>query len=56
MSPGVSEDFERILDHLLSHQAVHAAARLHEITQTIDVLHANPVIGCPTGGNDMRNW
>lgn len=53
LSPGVSEDFEQILDHLLSHQAVHAAARLHEITQAIGVLHANPLLGRPTG-NDMR--
>lgn len=47
LAPEVGEDFERILDHLVSHQAAHIDARLHEIVAAIDVLETNPLIGRP---------
>lgn len=39
------EDFDRILDHLLRHEASDAAARIEEILQAISVLEFNPLIG-----------
>jgi len=47
LAPEVGEDFERILDHLVSHQAVHIETRLREIVAAIDVLETNPLIGRP---------
>jgi len=47
LAPEVGEDFERILDHLVSHQAAHIEARLREIVAAIDVLETNPLIGRP---------
>lgn len=47
LAPEVGEDFERILDHLVSHQAAHIEARLREIVTAIDVLETNPLIGRP---------
>jgi toxin ParE1/3/4 len=51
IAPEVSEDFERILDHLLAHGIENAADRVHEIIEAIDVLETNPLIGRPTAGN-----
>lgn len=48
LAPGVGDDFERILDHLVSHQAAHVAPRLREIVAAINVLETNPLIGRPT--------
>ncbi|MDZ4811404.1 MAG: type II toxin-antitoxin system RelE/ParE family toxin [Pseudomonadota bacterium] len=49
----VGEDFERILAHLQSHEAAHAAARLYEVIAAVDVLQTNPLIGRPAS-NDKR--
>jgi toxin ParE1/3/4 len=46
----VSDDFDRILDHLFRHQAADPTARLTEIMRAIDVLEFNPEIGRPTTG------
>jgi plasmid stabilization system protein ParE len=43
----VGEDFERILDHLATHQVEHSEQRLREIIQALDVLEHNPQIGRP---------
>lgn len=53
LAPEVSEDFERILDHLTSHEVTHTADRLMEIIKAIDVLATNPLIGRPAI-NDKR--
>ncbi|CAM5273552.1 type II toxin-antitoxin system RelE/ParE family toxin [Rhodanobacter lindaniclasticus] len=53
LAPEVGEDFQRILDHLASHQAADITGRLHEIVAAIDVLATNPVIGQP-GSNGKR--
>lgn len=49
LAPEVGGDFERILDHLVLHQAAHLASRLREIIAAIDVLETNPLIGRPAG-------
>lgn len=43
----VAEDFDRIIDHLLMHQVVHAGQRIDEIIAALDVLRQNPLIGRP---------
>jgi plasmid stabilization system protein ParE len=45
LAPELGDDFERILDHLLRHEVVDAAARVHQIIAAFDVLEANPQIG-----------
>lgn len=51
LAPEVGEDFERILNHLAAHHAIHIEARLREIIAAIDVLEANPLIGRPACGD-----
>lgn len=53
LAPEIGDDFERIVDHLVSHEAVHAADRLREIVKAIGVLETNPLIGRPAI-NDKR--
>lgn len=53
LAPEVSEDFERILDHLASNEVAHAADRLVEIIEAFGVLATNPLIGRPAI-NDKR--
>lgn len=53
LAPEIGEDFERIVDHLVSHEAVHAADQLREIVEAIGVLETNPLIGRPAI-NDKR--
>lgn len=48
-APEVAEDFERILDHLVTHGVEAAAERIQDIIAAIDVLQRNPCIGRPTG-------
>ncbi len=47
LAPEVADDFDRILDHLLSHEVEDAASRVHDITAAIAVLERNPLIGRP---------
>jgi toxin ParE1/3/4 len=47
LAPEVSDDLDRILDHLVHHDVENAAARVREIIQAIDVLETNPLIGRP---------
>lgn len=47
LAPEVAEDFERILEHFVTHQVEHPAQRLGEIIAALDVLETNPLIGRP---------
>lgn len=47
LAPEVAEDFERILEHLASHQVEHPERRIGEIIGALDVLENNPLIGRP---------
>src|SRR5256885_898440 len=51
LAPEVRDDLERILDHLLQHQADEATSRVREIIHAIDVLGTNPLIGRPASGD-----
>jgi plasmid stabilization system protein ParE len=45
LAPEVGEDFDRILDHLVEHEAADAKSRIEDILRAIDVLERNPLIG-----------
>ncbi len=47
LAPDVGDDFDRILDHLSSHQVAQAASRIEDMIRAIDVLERNPLIGRP---------
>lgn len=47
LAPEVTEDFERIPDHLDRHQAAHPEVRIREIIAAFDVLEHSPLIGRP---------
>ena len=47
----VTDDFDRILDHLAQHDVRNASARIGEIIHAFDVLETNPLIGRPAPGN-----
>jgi plasmid stabilization system protein ParE len=44
----VGEDFQRILNHLASHQVDNPGQRIREIIEALNVLEHNPRIGRPT--------
>ena len=50
LAPEVTEDFERILDHLAQYEVDDRADRIGEIIQAISVLEHNPLIGRPASG------
>ncbi|MCB1886169.1 MAG: type II toxin-antitoxin system RelE/ParE family toxin [Rhodocyclaceae bacterium] len=43
----VGEDFDRILDHLTTHEAGNPVLRIRAIIEAINVLEHNPQIGRP---------
>jgi len=45
LAPEIAEDFDRILDHLASHEVEHVRQRIGEIIAAIEVLVQNPLIG-----------
>jgi len=45
LAPEVGDDFDRILNHLVEHEAVDAKSRIEDIVRAIDVLERNPLIG-----------
>jgi plasmid stabilization system protein ParE len=47
LAPELTEDFDRILEHLLAHEAADAASRVAEVIRAIDILEQNPLIGRP---------
>ena len=44
----ITEDFQRILDHLDVYQVINPGLRIQEIIEAINVLVHNPLIGRPT--------
>jgi plasmid stabilization system protein ParE len=46
-APEVAGDFDRILDHLATHEVEHAASRSAAIIAAFDVLETSPEIGRP---------
>lgn len=50
LAPEITEDFERILEHLLQTQTQDPSSRMKEITAAIGILEHNPLIGKPTSG------
>jgi len=53
LAPEVSDDLDRIIDHLVEHSVDDIPARIEEIIQAISVLELNPLIGRPIR-NDKR--
>lgn len=51
LAPEVGDDFDRIFDHFAKHDLEHAAARIGEIIQAMNVLETNPEIGRPASGD-----
>jgi len=47
LAPEVGDDFERILDHLMTHEVEDAASRVGDIVTAISALERNPLIGRP---------
>ena len=47
LAPEIAEDFERILEHLATHEVSDARRRLEEILAALDILGQNPLIGRP---------
>jgi toxin ParE1/3/4 len=45
LAPELAEDFDRILDHLASHEVESACQRIDEIIAAVEVLGKNPLIG-----------
>jgi toxin ParE1/3/4 len=50
LAPEVSDDFDRILDHLAQYGVENASARIREIIEAFNVLETNPLIGRPAPG------
>jgi plasmid stabilization system protein ParE len=44
----LTDDFDRILDHLVAHELEDAASRMREVISAIDTLEQNPLIGRPS--------
>jgi toxin ParE1/3/4 len=45
LAPELTEDFDRILEHLLAHEVADAASRVTDVIRAIDVLEQSPLIG-----------
>lgn len=52
-APEVTQDFDRIVEHLIEHEAEDVASRVQDIISAITVLERNPLIGRPAR-NDKR--
>ena len=53
LAPELTEDFDRILNHLLAHEAADAVSRVQAVINAIDILEENPLIGRPVKA-DLR--
>lgn len=49
-APAITDDIDRIIDHLVQHDIKDAATRIQDIIRAIDVLDHNPLIGRPAEG------
>lgn len=47
LAPEIAGDFDRILDHLASHEVENPGQRIGEIIAALDILEQNPLIGRP---------
>jgi len=47
LAPELTDDFDRILEHLLAHEATDIASGVGDIIHAIDILERNPLIGRP---------
>ena len=47
LAPELAEDFDRILDHLASHEVEDPGQRIGEIIAAVEILEQNPLIGHP---------
>jgi plasmid stabilization system protein ParE len=47
LAPELAEDFDRILEHLASHDVANLEQRMGEIIAALDILAHNPLIGRP---------
>ncbi len=47
LAPGLVDDFDRILGHLLQHESEATGERVRAILAAIDVLATSPLIGRP---------
>ena len=54
-APEVTDDFNRIFDHLFGHDADDAPARIQDIIAAVDVLGRSPQIGrrCEGGHREL---
>jgi toxin ParE1/3/4 len=53
LAPELTDDFDRILDHVLAHEVQDAASRVRDVISAIDILEQNPLIGRPAK-TDLR--
>ena len=53
-APEVTQDFDRILEHLVTYDVQNAAARIQDIIAAIAALERNPLIGRPTRGDNRE--
>lgn len=53
LAPEVGDDFERILEHLETHESAQRGERIGGIVAAIAVLESNPLIGRPVH-DDLR--
>jgi toxin ParE1/3/4 len=51
LAPEISNEFDRIFDHLAQYDLENASARIREIIHAFGVLETNPLIGRPAPGN-----
>ena len=47
LAPEIAEDFDRILNHLASHDVEYAGQRVAGIISALNILEHNPLIGRP---------
>lgn len=50
LAPEVTDDFDRILEHLAAHEVAETASRIADIISAIGALERNPLIGRPAEG------
>ena len=51
LAPEVAEDFDRILDHLASHEVENSGQRIGVIIAAVEILAQNPLIGRPVANS-----
>jgi toxin ParE1/3/4 len=54
LAPEVTEDFDRILEHLAAHEVAETASRIEDIISAISALERNPLIGRSVEGENRE--